>query len=298
MEQSDPSRRDVLKQTSAAAAALTAVGVGGTRSVKAASSSAISVRIQPVDYSVSSTSLENVYDALDRFFEQLNDVNWWSSIPYELYIVDDSTIRQDFLDEEVEYDACRMPNQNDIELNELEDGEDILVGVKAEGRWATAEHTRLWDVGDSDNDGDVPIAWVSSGATDDYRWDYPLANDDVKRYQNAAIQEVGHLLLEEDKAWQYSGYDGNDRNHADHTLGMITKDGESTPLITFYESDDVSMCEWDGAFEDPYDVDLTGEGNCSSDVEWDGSITKDITNCTAKAIWESCYDNGRVETDF
>lgn len=291
MDRSNISRRDVLKQTGAGAAALTAVGLGGSGTVSAGKGTGIDILIQPVDYGVSKSSLNHVREALEDLFEQLNNYTELLSVPHTID-VEGRTILDEYFDNdysEADFGAC-----DKVETDPIEEGgfkHDILVTVKSEGRWSGANFPRVWNGTESD----IPTAHISTGAVDDYRFNYTLTDESVQRFRNATKQEVGHLLMENSEAYDESGYDGSEDNHAEHALGQITEDGASTPMITFYESEETSFCQWDGSDVNAHDADLSGVGDCSSDADWDGSITPEITDCTARAILYSLFGHGLTD---
>ncbi|ELZ27719.1 hypothetical protein C475_07355 [Halosimplex carlsbadense 2-9-1] len=102
------------------------------------------------------------------------------------------------------------------------------------------------------------------------------ANDgDLERIKNAAIQEIGHALM---NPILVPEIDGIANRHEEHALGKIRSDGSATPMMTFYEGDDTYPCG--------DEANLAGKGECSKSRydSWDGTQSQQISDCTLEVM--------------
>jgi hypothetical protein len=142
-------------------------------------------------------------------------------------------------------------------------GADVHVAVTDQSNFASAS-------GECWGSNDYGHAFVGTAGGYDDTLEY------THRYKNLAKQEVGHVIINEDRI-------PSSANHPEHALGEVRPDNKSTPLVTFYEeSPDNNPCASLG--------ESASNGNCNDAYSWYGSHTNQITQCTIDAV-KTTYDN-------
>lgn len=138
----------------------------------------------------------------------------------------------------------------------------VHLGVTDSTNFANAEHVAKGET-----------AWVNgTAAFVGTAGGYDVDVYDKNRWENLAIQEPVHNIV-------CSEYDSvSDMTEGDeHDLGKIDSNGDSTPMLTFYERSDTHP-------DLNSDPDRSGKGECGPDNNWGESHTRDLTNCTLDAI--------------
>lgn len=265
------SRRSILKRGGGVAAALSTAGVGSASSLS--HNAAVSVTVHPLTDRVTNADeayLENVQQAIDYFLSDVSDrLGWFFS--YEVDVADDPLDEQ-YLDS-YEIDDCPDGLDNNIGVyDEIEEDPskeaDVHVVVTEQSPFAgvdgNEEYSEVW----TDKPA-VPWVGVDNGGP------YGTFIDRTERYKNAAIQEMVHVLVDPNETDLVS-----DIGTQEHELGKINDEGESTPCLTFYQTDDANDCN-------PNDLTNKGPDRCRTDNEWRYSFTRDATDCTLDAVMET-----------
>jgi hypothetical protein len=269
MEFSKPNRRTVLKNFGVAAAGLTAYGTG-TASAGGKLEIVIWKQRSSDDYEADN----HVFPALADFLEQLAAEDAVGD--YSLR-VEPETLNEKFglsyddsdCDDDTWWDNFRQ------EIRNSSYDEDVHVAVTDQTKFANAQ-------GECWGSHDQGFAMVGTEGG----WD--STDEDVERYKNAAIQETGHVIINENHITN-----NEDLDHPEHALGRLkvtdwdNYTGPSTPLVVFDEEEP----GYNGCYE-------LGEeatnGECASGdwVDWDGTHVRDVTDCTIQAVKDTYRYDG------
>ncbi|USZ69466.1 hypothetical protein NGM10_06950 [Halorussus salilacus] len=104
---------------------------------------------------------------------------------------------------------------------------------------------------------------------------YDVTNNDTARWKNLAVQEPIHNMVSMEYTYVDDLTEGDE-----HDLGIIDSDGDSTPMLTFYERDDTHPTR---------KHDRSGKGDCAPDNTWDNTHRLDLTSCSIDAIDYTSY---------
>lgn len=258
-------RRSLLKSIGTSTA-----GIGITTGLASGRSGRdVRVRIDPARDSDTKLANNEIYDALDNFLGQLESNG---AIPgYGLSTPDRPM--EDFVDDPGRSDDKCSPGglyDNYVDWTEDHGYFDVALYVTDESFYGGGE------VGSSDGVWTDPRSIVWVGTSGNYNVDI---NDDPKeRMKNAAIQEVGHTLIDPSKIDSSDKYTGGEWHDAEHALGRIeSKYGgywnPATPMLVYYENSEAG-CR---------DNDLSGKG-CHAYNDWDKTHTQEVTGCTIDAV--------------
>lgn len=252
-------RRDALKKIGASAAGTAVLGTG-----TAAAGGKLSIFIWPQRDSDTDEVDNEVFDALAHFLLQLQDEGALSDLSLT---AQNETLKSKY---GITYDDSKCDDdiwfsdfQQAIENDSFD--EDVHVAVTDQSNFANASG-ECWGANGP------AFAWVGTEGG------YPHTTNETQRYKNLAKQEVGHVIINEERI-----PNDDDLDHPEHALGLVTDTGDSTPMVTFYEeTPDHNPC-----------YDLGGEssnGNCSSTNDWDGTHQRDVTQCAVDAV-KATHDN-------
>lgn len=275
MEKNKINRRNALKKIGGTVGAVSIMGTGVT-----SASDLLDIHIWKHKASDDDEARYDIFNALVNFMDQLvaNDAIGNYSISLEDRLLKDEIGEytggqcpkgenewwgkvQDFFD----------PDDSDSDEinNQCKDG-DVHIAVTDQTNQAGARGV-AWD-------NSCPPGMAFVGTKGDYGYTY----EHKERYQNAAIQEVGHTLM--DKSYitvDVGGTDGDDQ----HALGTITRKGRSTPMVTFYEREGLNACR------NP-SPELASKGKCDNTYDWDNVHTKEVTQCTIDVIKKTHDEHG------
>jgi hypothetical protein len=257
MQEVNVSRREALKKFGASAAAAGALSTGTV-----SAGGTLEVHMWPQRSSDRDEVDNEIGDALTHFLDQLytnNAIDGWS-LTY-----DANNLKEEF---GITYDGDNCDTGGwfyDFQQAVSNEDGDVHIAVTDQTNFANASG-ECWG---SNGPG---YAFVGTAGG------YSNTTEDVQRYKNLAKQEVGHVIINED---HISG----SLDHPEHALGKVRYNGDSTPMVTFYEdSPDYNPCADLG--------EESSNGNCSSTYSWDGGHQKDVTQCAIDAVKATNQNDG------
>lgn len=253
-------RRTALKKLGASAIAAGALGTG-----TASAGGTLSIKIWPNRSSDQDEAENEIFDSLANFLDQL--ITAGAIDGYNLTVADATVQSLSGVTNTIDSNCGTDQWFDDFEATVTDSSYNVHIAVTDRTNFASASSDDGWGSKAPSH------AFVGTAGG------YDSTNQDTERYKNLAIQEVGHVIIDE------SFINAPNTSHKEHALGKVRDDNKSTPMVTYYETNgDTNPC---------YDPGTESEnGECSSAWYWTGTHTRSVTDCTIQAVKDTNIAHG------